>query len=253
MTVDRFSLKNKTAIITGVTKGLGRAMAIALAESGADIIGIGISDMKDIEKEIQKKGRTLYPIYADLMEIENIEKVVNKINELDVSVDFLINNAGITIVKDFLDTEKEDWDKTININLRAVYFLTKEISKIFIKNNTKGKIINIASVLAFRGGDGVSAYTISKFGVNGLTKALSNELSKYNITVNAIAPGFMKTDNSRGLHEDEELSKKIIDSIPLNRWGNPEDLSGLVVFLCSQASEFITGETIVVDGGYLNN
>lgn len=253
MTIDRFSLENKTAIITGATKGLGRAMAIALAESGADIIAIGISDMTAIEKEIKNCGRKFYPIYADLMEIENIDKVINEIKGLNIQVDFLINNAGITIVKDFLDTENEDWDKTININLRAVYFLTKEVSKMFIKNNTKGKIINIASVLSFRGGDGVSAYTISKFGVNGLTKALSNELSKYNITVNAIAPGFMKTDNSKGLHENEELSKKIIKTIPLNRWGNPEDLSGVIVFLCSQASEFITGETIVVDGGYLNN
>lgn len=246
-----FNLNGKVAIVTGTSRGLGKVMAIALAKAGANIVGVGVSDMSETKEEIQKIGRQFLEIKADLTNTKSVDKIVSETVKKIGGIDILVNNSGTIRREDAINYKEKDWDDILNLNLKTLFFLSQKVAKQFMKQETGGKIINIASMLSFQGGIRVPAYTASKSGVMGLTKALANEWAKYNINVNAIAPGYMATDNTKQIREDEKRSQEILDRIPLGRWGTPEDLAGAVVFLASKASDYVNGHTLAVDGGWL--
>lgn len=246
-----FNLNGKVAIVTGTSRGLGKAMAIALAKAGANIVGVGVSDMSETKEEIQKIGRQFLEIKADLTNTKSVDKIVSETVKKFGGIDILVNNSGTIRREDAINYKEKDWDDILNLNLKTLFFLSQKVAKQFMKQETGGKIINIASMLSFQGGIKVPAYTASKSGVMGLTKALANEWAKYNINVNAIAPGYMATDNTKQIREDEKRSQEILDRIPSGRWGTPEDLAGAVVFLASKASDYVNGHTLAVDGGWL--
>ena len=246
-----FNLNGKVAIVTGTSRGLGKVMAIALAKAGANIVGVGVSDMSETKEEIQKIGRQFLEIKADLTNTKSVDKIVSETVKRFGGIDILVNNSGTIIREDAINYKEKDWDDILNLNLKTLFFLSQKVAKQFMKQETGGKIINIASMLSFQGGIRVPAYTASKSGVMGLTKALANEWAKYNINVNAIAPGYMATDNTKQIREDEKRSQEILDRIPSGRWGTPEDLAGAVVFLASKASDYVNGHTLAVDGGWL--
>ncbi len=246
-----FNLNGKVAIVTGTSRGLGKAMAIALAKAGANIVGVGVSDMSETKEEIQKIGRQFLEIKADLTNTKSVDKIVSETVKKFGGIDILVNNSGTIRREDAINYKEKDWDDILNLNLKTLFFLSQKVAKQFMKQETGGKIINIASMLSFQGGIRVPAYTASKSGVMGLTKALANEWAKYNINVNAIAPGYMATDNTKQIREDEKRSQEILDRIPSGRWGTPEDLAGAVVFLASKASDYVNGHTLAVDGGWL--
>lgn len=246
-----FNLNGKVAIVTGTSRGLGKVMAIALAKAGANIVGVGISDMSETKEEIQKIGRQFLEIKADLTNTKSVDKIVSETVKKIGGIDILVNNSGTIRREDAINYKEKDWDDILNLNLKTLFFLSQKVAKQFMKQETGGKIINIASMLSFQGGIRVPAYTASKSGVMGLTKALANEWAKYNINVNAIAPGYMATDNTKQIREDEKRSQEILDRIPSGRWGTPEDLAGAVVFLASKASDYVNGHTLAVDGGWL--
>ena len=246
-----FNLNGKVAIVTGTSRGLGKAMAIALAKAGANIVGVGVSDMSETKEEIQKIGRQFLEIKADLTNTKSVDKIVSETVKKFGGIDILVNNSGTIRREDAINYKEKDWDDILSLNLKTLFFLSQKVAKQFMKQETGGKIINIASMLSFQGGIKVPAYTASKSGVMGLTKALANEWAKYNINVNAIAPGYMATDNTKQIREDEKRSQEILDRIPSGRWGTPEDLAGAVVFLASKASDYVNGHTLAVDGGWL--
>lgn len=246
-----FDLTGKTAIVTGATRGLGQGMAIALAKAGAKIVGVGQSSLEATKKEIEKTGGEFLGINADLSTLNNIEEIIDKTKLNFEKIDILVNNAGTIRREDAINYKEEDWDDILNLNLKTLFFLSQAVAKEMIKQNSGGKIINIASMLSYQGGIRVPAYTASKSGVKGLTKALANEWAKHKINVNAIAPGYMATDNTKEIREDEKRNKEILDRIPAGRWGTPEDLAGAVIFLSSKASDYINGECIAIDGGWL--
>ena len=246
-----FNLNGKVAIVTGTSRGLGKVMAIALAKAGANIVGVGVSDMSETKEEIQKIGRQFLEIKADLTNTKPVDKIVSETVKKIGGIDILVNNSGTIRREDAINYKEKDWDDILNLNLKTLFFLSQKVAKQFMKQETGGKIINIASMLSFQGGIRVPAYTASKSGVMGLTKALANEWAKYNINVNAIAPGYMATDNTKQIREDEKRSQEILDRIPSGRWGTPEDLAGAVVFLASKASDYVNGHTLAVDGGWL--
>lgn len=246
-----FNLNGKVAIVTGTSRGLGKAMAIALAKAGANIVGVGVSDMSETKEEIKKVGRQFLEIKADLTNTKSVDKIVSETVKKFGGIDILVNNSGTIRREDAINYKEKDWDDILNLNLKTLFFLSQKVAKQFMKQETGGKIINIASMLSFQGGIKVPAYTASKSGVMGLTKALANEWAKYNINVNAIAPGYMATDNTKQIREDEKRSQEILDRIPAGRWGTPEDLAGTVVFLASKASDYVNGHTLAVDGGWL--
>lgn len=248
---DIFSLEGKVAIITGASRGLGKSMAIALAKYGADIVGVGQSSMEGTAEEVKKYGRGFLEIRADLTTTKYIEDIVKKTKEKYGKIDILINNAGTIRREDAIKYTEKDWDDILNLNLKTLFFLSQRVAKEFISQNTGGKIINIASMLSYQGGIRVPAYTASKSGVMGITKALANEWAKLNININSIAPGYMVTDNTKEIREDEKRNEEILSRIPASRWGVPEDLTGAVVFLASKASDYVNGITIPVDGGWL--
>lgn len=254
MILEEFKLTDKIAIVTGCSRpnGIGFAIAEALAEAGANIAGVGVSDMNIIKEHIEKIGQHFLPISFDLRETKNISQIVEKTVTRFGKVDILVNNAGIIRRTPAIDFSEQDWDDVMNINAKSLYFLSQAAAKKFIKQKTGGKIINIASLLAYQGGILVPSYTASKHAVVGITRALCNELAKYGINVNAIAPGYIATDNTAPLRENKERNKAILDRIPAGRWGKNTDLKGLVVFLASSASDFMYGATIPVDGGWLS-
>ncbi len=251
MVKDLFNLDGKVAIVTGASRGLGQGMAIALAEAGANVVGVGQSDMSATEAEIKKAGREFLRIKADLTSTDKVDEIVEKTVEKFGRVDILVNNAGTIRRQDAIDYTEKDWDDILNLNLKTVFFLSQRVAKEFMKQKSGGKIISIASMLSFQGGIRVPAYTASKSGVAGITKALANEWAKFNINVNAIAPGYMATDNTKAIREDEKREREILERIPAGRWGTPEDLAGAVVFLASKASDYVNGYTLAVDGGWL--
>ena len=249
--LDLFNLDGKVAIVTGASRGLGQQMCAALAYAGANIVGVSQGSMSETQKLVEKENKKFIEVKADLTSVEKIDEIINTAITNFGSIDILVNNAGMIRREDAINYSEKDWDDTINLNLRTLFFLSQAVSKQFIKQNSGGKIINIASMLSFQGGIRVPAYTASKSAVMGLTKALANELAKYNINVNAIAPGYMATDNTAQLRDDEKRSKEILDRIPAGRWGTPNDLSGSVIFLSSKASDYVNGHTLAVDGGWL--
>lgn len=251
MILDKFKLDGKVAIVTGAARGLGQAIAIGLAEAGSDIAVVDILDTRETESRITELGRKAIGINADLSKKESVDQIVMKTMDAFNQIDILCNNAGIIRRAPLTEFSEKDWDDVININQRTLFFLSQAVVKQFIKQDNGGKIINTASMLSFQGGILVPSYTASKSAVMGLTRLMANEMAKHNINVNAIAPGYMATDNTAPLRADKERNKAILDRIPAGRWGDPDDLKGIVVFLASAASDYVNGYTIAVDGGWL--
>lgn len=251
MILDKFKLDGKTALVTGAARGLGQAIAVGLAEAGADVAVVDILPTADTEKQINKFKRRTAGIQADLSSVECVDGIVKKTLTAFGRIDILFNNAGIIRRAPLVEFSQKDWDDVININQRTLFFLSQAVVRQMIKQGGGGKIINTASMLSFQGGILVPSYTASKSAVMGLTRLMANELARHNIQVNAIAPGYMSTDNTAQLRADPERSKAILERIPAGRWGEPEDLKGVAVFLASAAADYISGYTIAVDGGWL--
>ena len=237
--------------MTGSRTGLGQGMASGLAEAGADIVGIDLNNLAETKRNVEERGRKFLGIEADLSNIRVIETIINQTIQEFKRIDILINNAGIIRRADSIDFSEKDWDDVMNVNLKTVFFFSQAVAKQFVQQATGGKIINVASMLSFQGGIRVPSYTASKSGVMGITRLLANEWAKYNININAIAPGYMATDNTAALRKDPKRSNEILERIPAGRWGLPDDLKGIAVFLASDASNYINGYTIAVDGGWL--
>ncbi len=252
MILDNFKLTGKVALVSGASVGLGQGMALGLAEAGCDIVGLDFGDLSDTKAKVEKMGRKFYSVHANLIATENIDKYIEEVYSHVKQVDIVVNNAGIIRREDILEFSEKDWDDVMNINIKAVFLISQKVAKRMAEAKTGGKIINIASMLSFQGGIRVPSYTSSKSAVKGLTMAMANELGQYGINVNAIAPGYMATDNTAALRADEKRNKEIVDRIPAGRWGTPEDLAGACVFLASKASDYINGYTIAVDGGWLS-
>ncbi|WP_058485775.1 2-dehydro-3-deoxy-D-gluconate 5-dehydrogenase KduD [Defluviitalea phaphyphila] len=249
--MDFFRLDGKVAIITGGNRGIGQGLAVGLAKAGADLFIVSYSkNWEETKKLIEAEGRRAEFFQADLSSRENITKTVEKCMEVYGRIDILVNNAGIIRRSPILEYKDEDWNKVIDVNLNAVYYLSQEAVKIMVKQGG-GKIINIASMLSFQGGKFVPPYTAAKHGVAGLTKAFANELADKNIQVNAIAPGYIATDNTAPIRADEKRNAEILSRIPAGRWGTPLDVIGAVVFLASKASDYMNGHILAVDGGWL--
>lgn len=246
-----FSLENKAAIVTGGNNGLGRAIARSLAEAGADIAVVSRSGADEIAKEVVEQGRRFLHIRADLSQAGSIPTIVSRTVETFGKIDILVNNAGTIRRDDSLAFTEKDWDDVMNVNAKTLFFLSQSVANQMVKQGAGGKIINTASLLSFQGGIRVPAYTASKSAVRGITMLMANEWAKYGINVNAVAPGYMETDNTAPLRADEKRYKEILGRIPAGRWGKPEDLAGTYVYLASAASDYVTGFTIAVDGGWL--
>ncbi|MCH4886995.1 2-dehydro-3-deoxy-D-gluconate 5-dehydrogenase KduD [Acidaminobacter sp. JC074] len=250
--LNKFSLEGKVAIVTGSSRGLGQGMAKGLAEAGAHIVGVDYTNQSDETKEIiEGLGRKYLHIQADLMSIDKLDFIVEESVKTFGHIDILVNNAGIIRREDAINFTEKDWDDVMDINVKTVFFFSQAVAKQFMKQGTGGNIVNIASMLSFQGGIRVPSYTASKSGVMGITRLMANEWAKDNINVNAIAPGYMATDNTTALRADEKRNAEILGRIPAARWGDPEDLSGPVVFLASDAASYVNGYTLAVDGGWL--
>ena len=246
-----FDLTGRVAIVTGANTGLGQGMAVALAEAGADICLVGRSSLDETAELVGKAGRKSHIVYADLGSTEPVDKIVTEAREELGRIDILVNNAGIIRRNDSIEFTESDWDDVMNVNLKTLFFLSQAVAKTMLAQGQGGKIINIASMLSFQGGIRVPSYTASKSGVAGLTKILANEWAKHGINVNAIAPGYFATNNTAALQADETRNTEILGRIPAGRWGDPSDLGGAAVFLASQASDYVQGITLPVDGGWL--
>lgn len=251
MILDAFSLANKVAIVTGCDTGLGQGMALGLAEAGCHIVGVGRKRPQETAEQVTAMGRKFLVIQADLGKQDCINDIVSTAVSQLGRIDILLNNAGTIRRCDALEFSEKDWDDVMNLNVKTVFFLSQAVARQFIAQGDGGKIINIASMLSFQGGIRVPSYTASKSGVLGLTRLLANEWASHNINVNAIAPGYMATNNTQALRDDAERNQEIVDRIPAGRWGKPDDLKGPVVFLASAASDYINGYTLAVDGGWL--
>jgi 2-dehydro-3-deoxy-D-gluconate 5-dehydrogenase len=252
-TADLFRLDGKTALVTGVRRGMGRAMAVALAEAGADIIGVSASLQSGgsaVEADVRAAGRTFAGYACDFADRVQVYSFTQKVNADFPVIDILVNNAGTILRKPAVEHPDEYWDKVIEINLNAQFILSREIGKRMVERK-RGKIIFTASLLTFQGGINVPGYAASKGAIGQLTKALANEWAPYNIQVNAIAPGYVNTDNTEALRNDPVRSKAILERIPAGRWGEPDDFKGPVVFLASDASNYVTGTILTVDGGWM--
>jgi 2-deoxy-D-gluconate 3-dehydrogenase len=252
MILDAFKLDGKVALVTGAAQGLGQGMTLALAEAGADIASLDRVGCEGTCEAVRALGRKYCESVVDLRaaSVEDLKAVVTRIVSKLGRIDILVNNAGTIRRTPALDFSETDWDDVLQINLKAAFFLSQAVGRVMIAQGG-GKIINTASMLSFQGGITVPSYTASKSGLAGLTRALANEWAKHNINVNAIAPGYMATDNTAALRADPTRSTSILERIPAGRWGTPDDLKGAVVFLASPASDYLNGAIIPVDGGWL--
>lgn len=250
--LDAFKLDGKVAIVTGSERGLGRGMAVALAQAGADIVGVTYAETaEETAAAVAAAGRKYVHVQANLLTIEPIERVIKEALTAFGHIDILVNNAGIIMRNDSVDFTEKEWDDVMNVNLKSTFFMCQAVARQFIAQGKGGKIVNVASMLSFQGGIRVPSYTASKSGVKGITMLMANEWAKHGINVNAIAPGYMATDNTAQLRADDKRSAEILDRIPAGRWGLPEDLGGAVVFLASKAADYVNGYTVAVDGGWL--
>ena len=250
--LDSFKLDGKVAIVTGAARGLGQGMALALAQAGADIVGIThASTSPELEAAVEAASRRYLNVQADLSSTEPVDRIVRSALEAFGRIDILVNNAGIIRRNDSVDFTEDDWDAVMNVNLKTAFFLCQAVARQFITQGQGGKIVNIASMLSFQGGIRVPSYTASKSGIKGLTMLMANEWAKHGIGVNAIAPGYMATDNTSALRADASRNAEILARIPAARWGEAQDLAGAVVFLSSSASNYVNGHTLAVDGGWL--
>ncbi len=248
-----FDLSGRVALVTGARRGIGLGMALALAQAGADIVGVSSHlepSGSEVERAVQTAGRSFTGLQADFARPEDVQRLVETLNDLGRPIDVLVNNAG-TILRgpssNFSDT---DWDHVLQVNLASQFTLTREIGRQMLARG-EGKVIFTASLLSFQGGVNVAAYTASKSAIAGLTKALANEWAPRGINVNAIAPGYIATDNTAAIRADPERFKAISDRIPAGRWGTPDDLAGGIVFLASKASDYVNGVILPIDGGWL--
>lgn len=252
MILDAFRLEGKVAIVTGASRGIGRAIALALAEAGADLFVTHISDVSELVAEVRARGRRCESFPADLS-VTSVAPTVPEVCARTMGrLDIVVNNAGIIRRAPILEFTEKDWDDVLAVNLKSIFLLSQSAARIMVKQGAGGRIINIASLLAFQGGILVPSYTAAKSGLAGLTRALANELAPSHITVNAVAPGYVETDNTKALREDPKRNKAILDRIPAGRWGKPEDLQGAVVYLASAAAAYVTGSVLTVDGGWMS-
>lgn len=240
------------ALVTGMGRGLGRAMALGLVEAGADIAGLYLTNFKETQAQVEGLGKRFLPVQCDLREatITRLDEVVAQVIREMGRLDILVNNAGVIRRTPVLEFSEQDWDDVLQINLKALFFLSQAAARVMAEQGG-GKIINIASLLSFQGGILVPSYIAAKSGVVGLTRALANELASKGVNVNAIAPGYMATDNTAPLRADPQRSQAILARIPAGRWGDPADLKGVVVFLASAGASYMHGAVVLVDGGWL--
>ncbi|HHW10908.1 MAG TPA: SDR family oxidoreductase [Firmicutes bacterium] len=248
-----FDLSGKTALVTGCNKGIGRALACALAEAGADIIGVSSSlpaRGSEVEQDITGLGRTFHGYTCNLTDREALKAFIAKVKATHAPIDILVNNAGTIIRQPAVNHEDEAWDTVIELNLRVPFILAREFGRDMVARRY-GKIIFIASLLSFQGGILVPGYAAGKGGVAQLTKALANEWAPFGVNVNAIAPGYIATDNTAALRADPQRSRQVLERIPAGRWGTPDDLKGAIVFLSSDAAAYVHGTILTVDGGWL--
>ncbi len=250
--LDSFRLEGKTALVTGCKRGIGKAMALALAEAGADIVGVSatLEPESEVKKEVEALGRKFAGYACDFADRHALYDFIKELHSSFPVIDILVNNAGTILRNPAVEHPDDYWDKVIEVNLNAQFVLSREIAKGMLGRG-RGKIIFTASLLSFQGGINVPAYTSSKHGVAGLTKALANEWAGKGIQVNAIAPGYIATDNTEALRNDPVRAKSILERIPANRWGQVEDFKGPIVFLASSASDYVSGEILTVDGGWM--
>jgi 2-deoxy-D-gluconate 3-dehydrogenase len=251
MILDQFKLDGRIAIVTGTSRGLGQSIAVGLAEAGADVALVHRSGGTETQARIEALGRRCVTIRADLADRGSVAAIVGETVAKLGGIDILVNNAGIIRRAPLLEFTEKDWDEVMEVNARALFFLSQAVARVMIGQGRGGKIVNVASLLSFQGGIRVPSYTASKSAVLGLTRLLANELAPHGINVNAIAPGYMITDNTQALRDDPERNKAILERIPAGRWGSPEDLQGAALFLASDASQYMQGHTIAVDGGWL--
>ena len=245
-----FDLSGKVALVTGANTGIGQGIALALAGAGADVAAAGRSPASETVEQVRALGRQAENFAADLSSVAAAQPLVDAVLDRFGHIDILVNNAGIIRRADAVDFTEEDWDAVIDTNLKTLFFLCQSVGRHMIARGS-GKIINIASMLTFQGGIRVPSYTAAKSGVGGLTKLLANEWAAKGICVNAIAPGYIATNNTAALQADESRNRQIMDRIPAGRWGSPSDLGGAAVFLASSASDYVQGHILAVDGGWL--
>jgi 2-deoxy-D-gluconate 3-dehydrogenase len=251
--LDRFRLDGQVALVTGCKRGIGQAMAVALAEAGADIAGVSATlepTGSTVEQAVTALGRRFHAYACDFADRTALYRFIRQVQADLPQIDVLVNNAGMILRRPAAEHPDEDWDQVIEVNLNAQFVLSRELGKAMVARG-RGKIIFVASLLSFQGGINAPGYAASKGGVAQLTKALSNEWAGKGVQVNAIAPGYVRTDNTQALQDDPVRSRAILERIPAGRWGEPEDFAGPVVFLASSASDFVTGEILTVDGGWM--
>lgn len=246
-----FDLSGRTALVTGANTGLGQAIALGLAAAGADIVAVGRSAPTETAEKVAALGRALHAIPADLSTTAPIADVVARARDAVGDIDILVNNAGIIRRADSLDFSEEDWDAVIDTNLKTAFFLSQAVARTWVGAGRGGKILNICSMLSFQGGIRVPSYTASKSGLAGLTRLLACEWASKGINVNGIAPGYFATNNTEALRADEGRNRDILARIPAGRWGDPSDLAGAAVFLASDASAYVHGTILTVDGGWM--
>jgi len=249
--LDSFSLAGRVAIVTGASRGLGASMAIALAEAGADVVLVARGDTAEAATGIARAGRRSLHIAVDVAAPDTPERVMRETLAAFGRADILVNNAGIIRRANFLEFSEQDWREVLDVNLSAAFRLSQHFARNLVATKSPGKIIHTASMLSYQGGVRVASYTASKSALHGLTKLMANELAQHRINVNAIAPGYMATDNTAALRADATRNAAILDRIPAGRWGTPQDLNGAVVFLASPAADYVHGFTLAVDGGWL--
>lgn len=250
MTMNPFDLSGRVAIVTGANTGIGQGIALALAQAGADVALAGRTPAEETAERVRAAGRRALVVSTDFATIAPVQAVVDRTLDGLGGLDILINNAGIIRRADALDFTEADWDAVVDTNLKSVFFLSQAAARHMVPQG-RGKIINIASMLSFQGGIRVPSYTASKSGVAGLTRLLANEWAAKGVNVNAIAPGYIATNNTAALQADESRNRQILERIPAARWGAPADLGGAAVFLASSASDYVQGHILAVDGGWL--